>query len=245
MDSLYLATFFVALISSMLSGIAGSGGSFIMTPYWLLAGMSPAQGATTGAFTATGMMLSSLAAFRNTDHLPRNRRLIVVLSAITLMSSVAGALILPHIAVEPFKYLIAGITLVSLPLLFIKPSVTGHLGQRRGLGLLLVAALLIISSVITSSAFSILLALTIVTFFNMSVLQTTALRRLTGAIQSIVLFVLLAAQGYFLWQHALMGLIGGSLGSYLGTAYAIRKGEVFAKYALAGMSLLGVVALVW
>ena len=33
MDILYLATFLVALISSILSGIAGGGGGFVMSPY--------------------------------------------------------------------------------------------------------------------------------------------------------------------------------------------------------------------
>ena len=63
MDIIYIATFFVAFISSILSGIAGGGGGFVMAPYWLISGMAPAQGATTGAFMATGMSISSVAAF--------------------------------------------------------------------------------------------------------------------------------------------------------------------------------------
>ena len=81
------------------------------------------------------------------------------------------------------------------------------------------------------------------TFFNMSVLQMTALRRLVGVVQSVVLFVAFTVQGYLIWQHALAGFIGGSIGSYIGTKYAIKKGETFAKYALAIMSLVGAVAL--
>lgn len=36
MEFIYIATFFVALISSILSGMAGGGGGFIMAPYWLI-----------------------------------------------------------------------------------------------------------------------------------------------------------------------------------------------------------------
>ncbi|OYX42177.1 hypothetical protein B7Y94_04000 [Candidatus Saccharibacteria bacterium 32-49-12] len=243
MDILYLATFLVALISSILSGISGGGGGFVMSPYWLVSGMTPAQGAATGAFMATGMSVSSVAAFRKTDHFPKNRKLLYILSATTLIGSILGAIIVPKIDTQAFKYMLAIITIAALPLLFIKPNLKHRLSKHGNIGLLLATALLIIGSIVTSSAFSILFALTLMTFFNMSVLQMTALRRLVGVVQSVVLFIAFTAQGFLVWQHAIVGFIGGSIGSYIGTKYAIKKGETFAKYALAIMSLIGAVAL--
>ena len=243
MDILYIATFFIAFISSILSGIAGGGGGFVMAPYWLISGMTPAQGATTGAFMATGMSIGSVAAFRKTDHFPKDKKLLFILSVVTFFASILGAIIVPKIDIQAFKYMLAIITISALPLLFIKPNVKHQLSRYKGLGLGLAVTLLIIGSIITSSAFSILFALTLMAFFNMSVLQMTALRRLVGVVQSIVLFVAFAVQGYFIWQHAIAGFIGGSLGSYIGTKYAVKKGESFAKYALAIMSLIGAIAL--
>lgn len=243
MDSIYLATFFVAFISSVLSGIAGGGGGFVMAPYWLISGMTPAQSATTGAFMATGMSISSVAALRKTDHFPKNKKLLLVLSIVTLFASILGAIVVPKIDIQAFKVIVAIITLSALPLLFIKPRVKHRLSKYSGLGLGIAIGLLLIGSIITSSAFSILFALTLMTFFNMSVLQMTALRRLVGIVQSVVLFVVLAVQGYFIWQHAIAGFVGGSIGSYIGTKCAIKKGEAFAKYALAIMSLISAVAL--
>ncbi len=243
MDILYLATFLVALISSILSGIAGGGGGFVMSPYWLISGMTPAQGAATGAFMATGVSISSVAAFRKSDHFPKNRKLLYILSVTTLIGSILGAIIVPKIDIQAFKYMLAIITIAALPLLFIKPNIKHRLSKHGNIGLLFAIALLIVGSIITSSAFSILFALTLMAFFSMSVLQMTALRRLVGVVQSVVLFVAFAVQGYLVWQHALAGFIGGSIGSYIGTKYAIKKGETFAKYALAIMSLIGAVAL--
>ncbi len=243
MDILYLATFLVTLIASLLSGMAGGGGGFVLSPYWLIAGMTPAQGAATGAFMATGMSISSVAAFRKTDHFPKNRKLLYILSATTLVGSILGAIIVPKIDIQAFKYMLAIITIAALPLLFVKPNLKHRLSKHGNIGLLLAIFLLIVGSIITSSAFSILFALTLMAFFNMSVLQMTALRRLVGAVQSVVLFVAFTVQGFLIWQHALAGFIGGSIGSYIGTKYAIKKGETFAKYALAIMSLVGAVAL--
>lgn len=238
MDILYLATFAVAFISSILSGIAGGGGGFVMSPYWLISGMTPAQGAATGAFMATGMSISSVAAFRKTDHFPKSKKLLYILSATTLIGSILGSMIVPKIDAQAFKYLLAAITISALPLLFIRPHVRHGLSKYRKFGLALAIILLIIGSIITSSAFSILFALTLMAFFNMSVLQMTALRRLVGVVQSVILFIAFAVQGYFIWQHAIAGFIGGSIGSYIGTKYAVKKGEVFAKYALAIISLI-------
>lgn len=214
-----------------------------MAPYWLISGMTPAQGATTGAFMATGMSISSVAAFRNTNHLPKNKRLFLILSAVALIASIIGAILVPKIDIQAFKYALAIITISALPLLFIKLNEQHRFNKYGRLGLALAILLLVIGSIITSSAFSILFALTLMAFFNMSVLQMTALRRSVGAVQSIVLFVAFAVQGFFIWQHAIAGFIGGSIGSYIGTKYAIKKGETFAKYALAIMSALGAIAL--
>lgn len=243
LDSIYLATFFVALISSVLSGIAGGGGGFVMSPYWLISGMTPAQGATTGAFMATGMSISSVAAFRKTDHFPKNKKLLSILSVVALLTSIIGAILVPKIDIQAFKYMLAIITISALPLLFIKPNTKHRLSRYKGLGLGLAIGLLVTGSVITSSAFSILFALTLMAFFNMSVLQMTALRRMVGVVQSVVLFIAFAVQGYFIWQHAIAGFIGGSIGSYIGTKYAVKKGASVARYALAGMSAAGAVAL--
>lgn len=116
--------------------------------------------------------------------------------------------------------------------------------KYRGLGFVLAAFFMAVGSVITSSAFSILFTLSMVIFLGQTVLQTTALKRILFFVQSIVLLVGFALQGYLVWEYAVAGFIGGALGAYIGTRYAIKKGENFARYALMGMSVVGVIALV-
>lgn len=243
MEVAYVATFLVAFIASVLSGIAGGGVSFVTTPFWLVLGMSPAQGGATGAFMATGMSLSSVAAFRKSGHLPKDKKLFYILATVTLFASILGAMVVPKIDIEAFKAALAIITILAIPLLFIKPSAQHTLKKYKTVGLFLASLLMIIGSVIISGAFSILFTLTLVAFFGMSVLQTTAMKRLLFFVQSVVLLVGFALQGYFIWQHSIAGFCGGILGAYIGTKYAVKKGESFAKYALASMSLIGAVAL--
>jgi uncharacterized membrane protein YfcA len=243
MEFIYLATFLVAFISSILSGIAGGGGGYIMSPYWLVAGMTPAQGAAAGSFMAIGMGGSSLAAFRNTGHFPRNKKLAIALTIITGIASAIGAIILTHIDISSFKTILAVITMLSIPMLFIDRRKIQLSKRHRNVGIALLVLLLLASSIIASSAFSILIAIGLSQLFSLSLLQSTALRRLVALVQAAVIFAVLAFQGYFLLIHAIVAIIGGSLGSYLGTRFAIKKGENFAKYALAIGALIGAVAL--
>lgn len=243
MDLIYLATFAVAFISSILSGIAGGGGGFIMAPYWLISGMTPAQGATTGAFMALGMGGSSLAAFRGTGHMPQNKKFTIALLIMTLVTSAIGPFFLQQISVEVFKPILAVLTLLSLPLLFTNRKAIHISRQHKIMGIILLGILLLASSFITSSAFSIFIAIVLSQVFRLSTLQSTALRRIIGLVQSTVIFAVLLSLGNFLWPHAVAGILGGSLGSYVGTKLAIRKGERFAKYALAFGAIISSLAL--
>lgn len=244
MELIYFATFFVALISSILSGLAGSGGGYIMAPYWLLTGMTPAQAATSGAFTALGMAGSSLAAFRGSDHMPKDRKLVIILLVITLVSSAVGPFFLQHTSVDTFKPLLAVVTLLSLPLLFIRRGAIQLSRRHKMIGIVLLAIILLASSYITSSAFSLMIAIVLSQLFSFTILQSTALRRLIGIVQSVVIFGILCSLGNFVWTHALAGMSGGVIGSYIGTKFAIKQGENFAKYALAIGAVVSCAALV-
>jgi uncharacterized membrane protein YfcA len=59
-----------------------------------------------------------------------------------------------------------------------------------------------------------------------------------GIIQSAAIFIVLVFLGNFVWQHAVVGVLGGMIGSYFGTKLAIKRGETFAKYALAAGALV-------
>jgi len=245
MELIHCATFIVAFISSILSGIAGGGGSYITAPYWLVSGMTPAESSTTGNFMGIGIGASSLFAFRNSNHYPKNKKLTVVLISITTIVSIMGALIIPHIDTSSFRSILASITILSIPLLFINRQNIYLHKKHQKIGITVLVFLLIASSIIASSAFSILIAVGLSQLFSLTILESTALRRLISFIQSGVIFVILTLQGHFLLLHAVAAITGGSIGSYIGTKLSIKKGESFARYALAVGAVAGATALVW
>lgn len=194
---------------------------------------------------AIGMGASSLVAFRGSDHFPKNKKLTIILITIAVISSIIGAMILPHFETGAFKVILAIMTIVSLPLLFIdRQKIVLNKAYRRA-GIAGFVALLFAGSIIASSAFSILITIGLSQLFQLTTLQSTAMRRVIGLVQSGIIFTILALQGHFLLFHALSAIIGGSIGSYFGTKIAIKKGENFAKYALAIGAGIGAVALLW
>lgn len=242
MEFTYTLTFLITFVASALSGMAGGGVSFITTPFWLIVGMTPAQGGATGAFMATGMSLSSVAVFRKSDHITKDKRLLAALSVVTLCASIIGSLVVPKIDIGIFKTILAIITIISIPLLFVKPA-PDRAKKNQNIGLLIAMLLMGVGSIIISGAFSILFTLTLISYYGMSVIQTTAIKRILFFIQSVVLLVGFALQGFLIWQFAVAGFLGGVAGAYLGTKFAVKKGDVFAKYALAAMALVGALAL--
>lgn len=243
MDLLVLSTFLIAFLSSILSGMAGVGGGFIMAPFWLIIGLTPAQAAANGSFMALGMGLSSLAAFRNTGHLTKNKKLLITLIAMTIGAGVIGALILPHVGTASFKTVLGIITLLAIPLIFVKPRKITQSKRFKLAGVILFGILILLGSVIFSSVFSILIAIVLMNLFGQSVLQSTVLRRLISTVQVAVLFLLLGLSGNFVWIYAIAGLLGGIIGVYIGTKIAIKRGERFAKYALAVGAVISALAL--
>jgi uncharacterized membrane protein YfcA len=243
MDILILATFLVALFSSLLSGLASGGGGFIMGPWWLVLGLSPAQAVACGSFTGTGMSLSSLHALRR-GGIRAHRRVSTITSIIAAVSALIASFLLPHINPSVFDVSIALLTIISLPLFFSRHS--RLLAGSRSImsercGFVAIAVLLLLGSVLFSSGLSMLIALALPVFFGTSTLESAGIRRTMGIAQMSVLLVSL--HSFIVWPYALAGLIGGILGSYAGTHIAVKKGETLAKHALSAGAVVSALVL--
>lgn len=225
--------------------MAGGGGAFVTAPYWLMIGMSPAQGANIGALVGVGLNTTSVAAFRNTEHFVTNKRLLGILLAITFLATIAGSFVLPLIDRDSFKIFIAIVTFAALPLLFIDRKWLRLHRHREHHGIAIVAVPLIAACIVPNSAFFLLVSIALSTVFAMTILQASVIKRFVGGLHSAVMFLLLTVQGHLLLAYGIAALAGSIIGSYIGTKFAIKKGEKFAKWALAVTAALSALALLW
>ncbi|MDB5178868.1 MAG: rane protein of unknown function [Patescibacteria group bacterium] len=245
MDLMILATFFVALFSSILSGISGGGGGFIMTPYFLLIGLSPLQNVAIGSVLGIGLSGSSLLVVRGRNLV--SRRLLGPLVVITVVVTLLAMSVLPKVGAKSLTMMIGVLLLLLVPTLFVNKAafLPGARSPRMvTLGHVLYGILLF-GNALLSSGLAALLFLPLMFLMGLTALQANATKRVVGLVQAVLIFAILAPQGLIVWNHALAGLAGAWLGGHLGTHLAVKKGDRFVKAGLAVVMVLSGLALIF
>ena len=242
MDILILVTFIVAFLSSIVSGMSGGGGGFIMTPYFLLIGLTPQQIVAGASVASLGLGGSSLIAMRGRQLF--DKRFLLPLAIVTIIATMSAMLVLPKVKSGLFEIAV-GILLIGLsPTLFIKKqSLQPGERTRKSIFLGYVAYAVILFASSLGSGLATLLFLPLMFLMGLSALKANALRRVLMVIQAIVAFCIVLPQGYIVWSYTLASLLGCYLGGHIGTKIAISKGDTFVKYGLAAVMIISGLAL--
>ncbi|HSX00594.1 MAG TPA: sulfite exporter TauE/SafE family protein [Patescibacteria group bacterium] len=234
MDILIPVTFIVAFLSSIVSGMSGGGGGFIMTPYYLLIGLSPQQIVAGASIASLGLGSSSLIAMRGKQLI--SRKFLVPLIVLTITFTLLAMLVLPKIQSGVFEIAIGTLLIILAPTLFInKASLQSGERSRKSilLGYISYAIILFASSL--GGGLATLLFLPLMFLMGLSAMQSNALRRVLMLIQAVIAFFVVLPQGYIVWSYALAALIGCYIGGHIGTKIALKRGENFIKYSLAAV----------
>ncbi|MDN5274779.1 MAG: rane protein of unknown function [Candidatus Saccharibacteria bacterium] len=244
MNILVPVTFIVAFLSSIISGMSGGGGGFIMTPYFLLIGLTPQQIVAGASVASLGLGSSSLMAMRGRQLI--DKRFLRPLIGLTVLFTVLAMFVLPKIQSGTFQIAIGALLILLAPTLFIKKA-SMQPGERSRksiiIGYISYAVILFASSL--GSGLATLLFLPLMFLMGLSTLQSNALRRVLMLFQAVVAFCILLPQGYIMWSYALASLLGCYIGGFIGTKIALERGEKFVKYGLAGIMVVsGLVLLV-
>lgn len=244
LDWLVLLTFVVSLGTSILSGLSGGGGGFITTPYYIFIGLSPQEAVATGKMGAVGVSAGSVAAF-NGKGLVRKKYLGVFL-AITITCALIAAWLMPKIDASIFQAIIGWTLIVLSPTLFIDSKKLAF-GERAKKWIWLGFVLYVVVSfgqTMMGAGIGTLIVLVLISFFGMGALEASATKRVTQLSQAIILFILLFVQGLVVLSHGLATMVGALVGGYIGSKFAIKKGEKFIRVMLAiTMVVSGVVVL--
>lgn len=242
MELLPLVTFFVAIVSSVLSGMSGGGGGFIMTPYFLLIGLSPQQIVAGGSVASLGLGSSSLVAMRGQGLI--TTRFLWPLAGLTLCATLLAMLVLPKIESELFMIVMGMLLIVLAPTLFIKKQrfqPGGRSNKSIIFGYITYGIILFASSL--GSGVATLLFLPLMFLMGLTVIQANALRRTLLILQAAITFCVVLPLGWIVWSHTLACLVGCYIGGFIGTKIALRRGETFVKYTLASIMIISGIAL--
>jgi uncharacterized protein len=243
MEWLVALTFVITLVAGVLSGMSGGGGGFITMPYYLFVGLSPAAALATSKFGSLGTAFGALTAFRGKGLV--HKGLVYKFLAITAICALVAAWLVPKIDPTLFRQAIGVFLIVLVPTLFInKPAFQPGDRTKRWVfaGFILYTIFSFLQTAIGTGMGSILV-LILMFVFGLGALEANATKRVAQVAQAVILFVLLAFQGFVVWTHGLAALAGSTIGSHIGTHIAIRKGAQFVKIILAIVMLSSGIAL--
>ncbi len=245
MDVLVLLTFFVGLAASIVSGLSGGGAGFIIMPYYIFIGMSPAQALATAKMGGIGTSIGAISAFKGKGLV--RKKLVLPFIVITIACAIVSAWLIPKIDPLLFQKAIGCILIVLIPTLFINKAAFQP-GERSSrlivLGYIAYIIFAFMSALVGTGMGSILV-LVLMFLFGLSALEANATKRVAQAAQSLILFILLLMQGLVVVAHGIAGILGAVIGTYIGTKIAIKKGNKFVKIVLAITMLVSGVILIF
>jgi uncharacterized protein len=242
-EFLPLVTFVLALAMGVLSGMSGGGANFIVMPYYIAIGLTPAQALATSKLSGLGSAVGTLTAFKG-KHLVDKRYLIPFMT-ITFVCALVAAFLIPKIDEVLFQKIIGISLLVLAPTLFINKGKFQPGVRTKGwiMAGFVGYTLATLAQTMVGSGLGTMINLVLMYLFGLGALQATATKRVTQTIQAVLLFVLLAIQGLVVWTHAIAGFIGASIGTHIGSEIALKRGVWFVRIMLAAVMLVSGVLL--
>ena len=244
MDVLVLVTFIVSFLASIVSGMGGGGGGFVIIPYYIAIGLPPANAVATAKLGGIGTAFGALTAFKGKGLV--DRRYLVPFTAITLVCALISAWLIPQIDAQIFQKVIGIVLLVMIPTLFIKKAAFQPGDRSRGWIIAGFIGFTIFSfaQTLVGTGLGTLVVLVLMYLFGMDALRASATKRVSQAVQAVVLLVLLSIQGLVVWTYAISSLLGTIIGTHIGTKIAIERGTHFVKFMLAIVMLVSGIALI-
>lgn len=241
-DLLPWAVFLVTFIASLLSGMSGGGGGFIITPFYIAIGLTPQQAIATGKFASFGLGAGAVVAFRR--RLLAKKGFTLFLMGIAVATGLISSFLIRSVQNQHLQLLMGLLTLSMVPVLLIRHR--GLKARQPGLtakifGTVALTVILLLQGILSSGIGS-LVSVILILFFGTAALEANILKRKASIALNVIVVLGLLGSGLINYRYGAFGLLGSLAGGYIGSRIALREGEAFARYALL---LFMVVSGVW
>jgi uncharacterized protein len=215
----------LGLGTSILSGITGGGGGFIMTPLLIFFGLSPAEAVSTGKINGLAVTVGSLHGLRKYKDFSKP------LVAIAMVLAFAVGLVSPYFITrldqEVYKKILGVILLLLIPVirvkkLGIKKTKTSNVFLVVGWPLLVIALLL---QGIFSGGLGALVSLVLIGFLGLDGISANIVKRYSQLLLNSVIIISVFSSGLIVWQVAIVGICTSLSGGMIGSRLALKKGN--------------------
>jgi uncharacterized membrane protein YfcA len=230
---------------SVLGGIAGGGGGFIMTPLAIFLGMSPAQAVATGKFAGLSVTLATLQRLRKEKL--HSRRMVIPIMLLAAVIGLVAPVAIVKLDNEFYRNALGTMLLIMIPFVLLKK--VGHEKRQvsdlsKAAGWVLLAVTMLIQGIF-SGGMGTLVNLVLMSMMGMSALEATATKRFSQILLNGIIVVFVIGSGLIVWKVVIIGVITAFIGARIGTHVAIKKGNKFVSYVFVAFMLFAALELIF
>ena len=236
----------VCLAVSVVSGIAGAGGGFILTPLGIFLGLTPAQAVSTGKFNGLSASVGSLWGMRSARGQVSLARVLPVMG-LAFGIGLLAPLVIKSLDNDIYRIVLGVILLLMIPVMLLK-RVGLHryrptLWQKTGGGILLSLALMLQG--VFSGGLGTLVNIVLMGMLGMTAVEANITKRWSQLILNGTIILGVVGSGLVLWHVAAVGVCTTLVGSYFGGKLAVRRGDAFVMRVMVVLMFISAMLLIF
>ena len=237
--------FFAGITSGFAGGTTGGGGALIALPALVFAGLPMSFVIPTAKFSALGNALSTSFVFIKEKKI--NYRVLLPFVFVNVIEGYIGANLLVSIEQRYLESFIAALLAITSVFFLRNNSGVFHISKNKvqlGIGWLFVSIISVYDACFGLGG-GIFMMMGITYFFGFTTLEANGITRLPWLSNLIIALVIFYSNQSICFAYALPLLVGRFFGGWWGAKIAIRKGNRFVKTALALLSMITAVKLLF
>lgn len=245
----YIILSLIVFVASVLSGMSGGAGGMISVPAAIYLGFPPVQVLASMKFGGLGISLGSFLRFRKEGNLI-DKKLVLILSIFGGLSALVGSLLLVRFQTDSdfIEKMVGWVILFIIPFMvfkdrFKKSSHVKITKLKVAIGYAMMAILVTLQSAMGSGV-GFLQYLVLNRMMGLRPVVAVVTRRVMQLVVAIVSLSVYIKTGLVDYKLGLILFIATSLGGYIGSHIAVKKGDDFIEKAIVVISLIMALSLI-
>lgn len=232
--------FITGIVASFIGSVAAGSGIVAISALVFL-GVPPHIALGTINFGDIGSKIGNIIRFAKSKNMGVLKRDVIILTLISVPASVIGSHIILSVQSDKLEKIMGIVLLVILPLFFMQKNLGIHANRATGKRRIISHIAYFFSQ--TWSGFFSPGSGFIDTYirtrgYGFTILQGKAVTRIPLLASSIGMVVVFAISDMINYRYAIIMFLGMMIGGYIGTAFSIKKGDVWLKYII-GIMIIG------
>lgn len=235
----------VGFVMSVLSGITGGGGGFVMTPLLVFLGLSPAQAVSTTKINGLTVSLGALGGLRS-QHSSIHWGRVGAIMGLAFGTGLLAPFVIRGLDSDYYRIALGIILLLMVPVMLvkkigIKPHTPSRLQRVFGYGAVTFALAL---QGAFSGGLGTLVNVALMGLLGMTVTEAQLAKRWSQIVLNVTVILGVLGSNLIYWPVIPLSIAITLIGGYVGAHLAVKRGNQFAINVMIGLMIASAIALI-